>query len=127
MRLYWIKRGYKGTNSLKLTNEEKEEVEKLGLIDFDKKSIVSQTIEVLTILKENGVDINKIKQKKTINGNSTTTILNDLIQEGLVSDTIINNNELDENFPIGQRISQLKSAYKGHNRLTISEVEKKRS
>lgn len=125
MRLYWIKRGYKGTNSLKLTNEEKEEVEKLGLIDFDKKSIVSQTIEVLTILKENGVDINKIKQKKTINGNSTTTILNDLIQEGLVSDTIINNNELDENFPIGQRISQLKSAYKGHNRLTISEVEKK--
>ena len=125
MRLYRLKRAYNGTISLKLSNEEREEIEKLGLIDFDKKSIVFQTIEVLRILKENGVDINKIKQQKTINGNSSTTILSDLIKAGLVSDRIITNNELNEDFPIGKRISQLKSAYKGTNRIPISEIEKK--
>ena len=115
---------YNGNNSFVMTEKEKRKAEKIGLI-VEKQSIISQTIKIAKILLENGVDINKIKMSTRKGNNRKFTLLKDIKQDGVDIQRIIEENELDGNFPYGKKVGQLRNAYKGIGTCAITEEERK--
>ena len=120
-RISQLKSAYKGHNRLTISEVEKKEVEKLGIIEVEVKSIVSQTLEIAKMLKDNGVKFEKLQLMK----NNRYFLLKEIQQEGIDIKRIIEENDLDENYPIGQRISAIRLAYKKTGKTPISLSEKK--
>ena len=107
-----------------ITEQEKEEAKKLGLIPKETKSAIAETLEIVKLLSENGVDITLIQTTTRKNGKKIGTVLRDIEQNGINIEKIISENNLDSNFPIGQRVKLLRSAYKGNGNCKITEQEK---
>ena len=111
----YIERGIEGKeNGLKMTKEEKEEFLKLGIME--KLSLARERIEVLQILKQNGVEIDKISVYDTIGT---------INQEGVNIEEIIKKNNLDSSMRIGDIISKIKLGMKSNpSGLRMTEEEK---
>lgn len=76
------------------------------------KNAISEALEVLVILTENGVDIRKIPIKKTDkDGKQKYIVLKDIKQYGIDIDKIISENNLAPDFPIGSRIHKIRDTY----------------
>jgi len=82
-------------------------------------------IRICRILKDNGIDIQKIPIRKTLeNGKREYITLKDIEQEGINITKIIKENGLDESFAIGKYIRLYRNAYNGtKGALTLEEGE----
>ena len=114
-----------GGNS-RITEEEKRKAEKLGLIIKNKKDIITETIEIASILKKNGVNLSKVQLTKVEKGKSIFILLKEIKQEGIDIERIIKENNLDGDFPLGNRINSLKRSYKGTSKKSINAEEKRK-
>ena len=106
--------------------EEQKRIENAGILKPKEKSVVSQTLDVLEILKNNGIDINRIAQGTARKGKKEFTSLKDINQENVDIDRIIEENNLDPNFLIGYKITIVKQAYNGKGSYGIKQDEIKR-
>jgi len=118
---------YNGKGSYKITAQEKEGVEQLGIIPWETKSIVAQTLEVGRILKANGVDLSKIQLKRRQNEKYVPILLGEIEQEGIDIGKIIEENGLDRNFAYGRNVTSLRQAYTGVQKYRITKQEKEES
>lgn len=118
-----VRKRYKGKSMHGITEEEKRKVEELGVLG--KETVIAQTIKISKILKENGVKIYKIKLKVMRDGDLKYILLKEIKQEGIDIEKIIKENNLDGDFPWGQRFSNMKSAYKGKTTSKMTESQKK--
>ncbi len=115
---------YRGYGTCAITEEEKEEVRKLGLISEKTKNMVVQTLEIARILKANGLDLSKVQLTRTQNGKSVPILLGEIEQEGIDIEKIIVENGLDGKFRYGANALKIKCAYKGTGKTKITEGEK---
>jgi len=116
-----IRRAYKGKNTYAITEEEKRIAELIpGLIYEKGETVVQEALKVCQILYENGVDLKKLQLNKTIDGKNSKTLLRDIISE-----EILEANQLNGEFPIGQRIAVIRLAYKGTGNYKITEEDKR--
>ena len=120
-----LRLAYRGTTSLKITDEEKQEAQLLGLIPKKKKSLVAETIEIARILKSKGLNLETIKLNKMVNGKNHQILLKEIEQEGIDIDTIIQETGLNPNFTYGKNVSDVRQAYKGTRKCPITDIEKK--
>ena len=68
--------------------------------------------QICRILKDNGIDIQKIRTRKTTSdGKKVPTTLTDIHVDAIDIMTIIKENELDESYPIGHYITKFRNAY----------------
>lgn len=106
------------SKTLKMTDEEIKVFEYLGIIE-ERPSIIEQHLKLLTILKDNGIQLNQIK--------STVEKLSYIEQEGINIQEIIESNELDGETKIGSLISRIRATLNGSSSqpLKITEEEKK--
>ncbi len=114
------KLAYKGRGKCILTSEDRRSLEELGLI-INSESSISKLIDILEILKQEGIDVSKIKQAKSVNGEIKSTILSDVVEQSKIEKY-----DLDSKYNIGRAINQAKSAYKGTGTCTITEEEKRK-
>jgi len=80
----------------------------------------SELLQIIKILKDNGVDVFSIP---TIH-KRTYTVLKDIRQEGVDIKSIIRENDLNENYKIGQKINRFRLIYKGTIKGQMSEEER---
>ena len=84
-----------------------------------------QIRQICKILKENGISIQKIPTRKTtVDGKKVPTTLKDINENTVDIMTVIKENKLDENYPIGHYITKFRTAYNetdGH----LTEEERK--
>jgi len=67
---------------------------------------------ICKILKDNGIDIQQIRTRKTtVDGKKVPTILTDIHIDAIDIMAIIKENELDESYPIGHYITKFRNAY----------------
>ena len=113
----------KGKSGYKITEEEKKEAEKLGIVQIKpKKSIIAQTLEISKILTSNGINLSKIK----IMRDGQYILLKEIKQDGIDIERIIIENRLDENFLYGKNIAATRLAYNGkgtYKKMTEEEKE----
>ncbi len=120
-----LQKSYNGIGKYVITEQEKREIESLGILEKRyKKSIVEETLEVARVLEENGVDLSRLKLSKSTNNQKLNICLGEIEQEGIDVKKIIKENGLNEDFPLGYRITELRGAYKGTARHPITEEEK---
>ena len=120
-----LRQSYNGNNTNPITEEEKREAEKLGLIPAKKKTVIEQALEICHILKENGVDFSKIQRVKKYYDGSKYTVLKDIKQEGIDIQKIIEENGLDPNYAIGEKLIVMKMAYNGGKSPKITPEQRK--
>lgn len=111
-------------NQNAVSEEERKEIEKLGLVKIKKESSVEEVLRILKILDANGVDVSKIQVTTKSDEKRRYILLKEIEQEGVDINKIIEENGLDGNFHIGIRIMQLKQAYKGNSRCLITDAER---
>lgn len=127
----FIKRAYKGKEHVKMSEKEREEIDKLRI--NEKESASGELLRIAKILKENGIDLSRINTTKIVNGKEEDVLLKDIQQEEIDINKIIKENNLDENYHIGQKIASLRYACneKAHShkkgkrtyRITDKEIE----
>lgn len=84
-----------------------------------RKNAIGQTLEIVEILVNNGIDISKIKISKKIDNKQTMLKLKHI--PGL--EQIILDNDLDEEYPIGQRIADLRRTVRGTGSCSITKEQ----
>jgi len=122
-RISMLRRAYKGMGQCVITEKEKKLAEELGVLS--KESIISKTLSVAQILKENGVDLRRIKLVQCSNGKENFIKLKDIKQKGIDIEKIIKENYLDREFPYGVNISIIRQAYQGKGKSIITKEEKR--
>lgn len=117
-----LKRTYRGkSSSYNITEEAKKRIESLGLIT---KSTTEETLDILETLKEEGINISKIKPRITENGNRRCTYLYEVDAENI--EEIIEKHDFDGEYKIGRKMLYIINAYKGKSKMTISDQDKRR-
>lgn len=122
-KLHDLRQAYAGSGTCVLSEEGRKEAETLGVVT--KFFVVEDVIEVLKILKFEGVDIRKINLDKNAKTERRSIVLRDISQVGIDIDAIIKKYNLDPNYPIGHRIRDLRQAYTGSMSCVITEENKK--
>lgn len=82
--------------------------------------IKRELLEIISILRDNGVDINSIPITKR----REYTVLKDIRQKGIDIESIIRENHLDGNYKIGQKIAYFRVIYKGIIKVQMSDEER---
>ena len=75
--------------------------------------MVQETIAIARILKREGVNLSQIQLKYSRKGKAYFPTLNDIKQEGIDIQKIIDENNLDGEFPFGRKMERLKQVYRG--------------
>lgn len=114
---------YEGKEKCILTQEDKMKIKKLGLAK-NKKSSIEETLEILEKLSEEGIKITKQQCRKSEEGKNRYTFLHEIEAENI--EEIITKLGLDKNYPIGSKILNMISTYKGYGTNKITEEDKKR-
>ena len=120
-----LRQAYNNKGECTITEEEKKLAERLGLIESNKKNVLSETLEICKILKERGIDLSEIQLSKSINRKRKYILLKEIEQDGIDIQKIIKENELNGKFKLGENISRLRVAYNGNGIYEITEKEKK--
>lgn len=116
---------YKEGEKSILNDEQKRCIEGLGILKT-KKSMLTETLDILEVLKENGIDLEKINLHAG-KGVIKDTLLKDIRQTGIDIMKIIRENNLDPNENMCYRISVLSGVYKGTVNRKITPEERKRA
>ena len=120
-----LRKAYNGNHTNTITEEEMRDAERLGLIPTKKKTLIEQALEICHILKENGVDFTKIQRVKKGNDGKKYTVLKEINQEGIDIQKIIEENGLDPNYAIGEKLIVMKMVYNGAKTPKITEEQRK--
>ena len=108
-----------------VTKSQKEKAKELGILD-NKRGYVD-TIEVLELLKSEGVDVRMIRVAKNVNGVKSNTVLREIKQYGIDIEKIMKKYYLDGDYPIGVKISELRKVNNGRrDDIVFTEDEKTR-
>lgn len=120
----------KGTYTEKtdLTDEEKKQIQVYGLArqKEKEKTAVKETIKLIKRLESYGIDINNVSLRPLKEGHQTSMILSDLDLTSEQLQEIVDEFELDEDFPLGNRIINIKQAYQGKGRVAINDEDRKK-
>ena len=122
-KINYLRESYNHPENYRITEKQRKEIEKLGLLE--RESAIAETLRIVRILRENGVDITKIKLTKVINGKQEYTLLREIEQDGIDMQKVIEENGLDGDFKIGRRIVNLRTAYNDSGTYIITHEEKK--
>lgn len=116
---------YRGKrNDRKISEDISQRIQYLGF-KLKEKSSITETLEILEILKNEGVDLNKeIQQTKTENNQTRGTFLYEVDNKRI--EEIIKKHNLDRDFPIGDKLYYMMKAYKGTSDKTITDEERGR-
>ena len=90
------------------------------------ENATAKLIRILTILKENGVDVTAIQKSKKVNGKKVSTIIKDIQQEGIDIETICKENGIELDYKIGQAISHTLKGAKGVRRTQVTPEQVKK-
>ena len=107
-----------GCNTYAITENQKRYAERFGFAD--RKSSISETLDVLDILYDEGININKIKKHKTIKGKAESTTLMDISQKDVDMEKVIKKYGLDPNYPIGRKLGDLQYVLTGKGKIIIT-------
>lgn len=112
----------RGTNAYAITENQKKYAERFGFAD--RRSSISETLDMLEILNDEGININKIKKNKTVKGKRESTILMDISQKNVNIESVVKRYNLDPNYPIGRKLGELQYALarKEKNMITRGEI-----
>ena len=118
---------YKGKREGNISDELISELLMLGVIVKENKSQVSEVIEVLKVLRDNGVILSKISlSKRDENRKQKFLMLGEIQQDGIDIQKIIEENGLDPDFKFGTKVYGIKQSLKGNSKsYMITEDEKK--
>ena len=121
----YIKGTYKERTDL--TDEEKKQIQIYGLArkKEKEKTVVKETIKLIKRLKNYGIDINNVTLRPIKEGHQTSMILSDLDLTSEQLQEISEEFELDEDFPLGNRIINVKQAYQRRGRVAISDEDRR--
>ena len=110
-----------------LTDEEKKQIQIFGLArqKEKEKTVVKETIRLIKRLETYGIDINTVSLRPLKDGHQTSMILSDLDLTPEQLQDIVEEFELDEDFPLGNRIINIKHAYLGRGGLAINDEDRK--
>ena len=113
-------------NDYDLTEEQKSKIQNYGNLrnDENQRTSVSKLIKLAKRLKEYGIDIATCKLSIKKGDKFQFLLLEDLPLTNKQLNEILDEFELKRNFNIGTRITNIKQALSGKNRLSISEEEK---
>ena len=124
-RIQYIRQVYKGKWQGAITEDDRKEIEELGLLEKEKTkpSVITKTLRVAKILQDKGVDVKALEISNGKNGNNVFKKLAELEQKGVDFAKIIEENGLDGNFKYGRRINYIRQVYKGNltNPITMEE------
>ncbi len=104
-KIHYLRQAYKG--EYPITEEEKAKITALRIIKEGRTSI-KDLITMLESLKQEGIDITKIKHVITVAGQRRYVVLSDIISE-----EILRKHNWNGDYKIGAKISTAKLAYKG--------------
>ncbi len=79
----------------------------------EQKNWKKEFFKIMTILKDNGVDLKVIQIRITKQGKRLSMKLKDIEQSGINIENIIKENKLDGNYPIGANLAKIRQYYKG--------------
>lgn len=116
---------YKGNRDDRTISEgDIKRIQALGF-EIEEKRAITETLDILEILKNEGVDLNKeIQQTKTESGKTRGTLLYEIHNKRI--EEIITKYNLDRQFPIGDKIYYMMKAFKGTSDKTITDEERAR-
>ena len=106
----------------KLSDEERKQIEEYASARQKEKNktAVKETIKLIERLSAYGVDINTVSLRPIKDGEQTTTILSDLPLNEDELESIKAEFEIDDDFPLGNRIINIRQAYKEKNRIALT-------
>lgn len=110
----------------KLSDEEKRQLEEYASArqKEKEKTAVRETIKLIERLAVYGVDINTISLRPMKDGEQTSTILSDLPLSEEELEAIKAEFEIDDDFPLGNRIINIRQAYKEKNRIALTDEDR---
>ena len=124
-RMQYIRQVYKGKWEGAITEDDRKEIEELGLLEKEKTkpSVITKTLRVAKILQDNGVNVKTLQITHMKNGKYYYNTLEQMEQKGVDFAKIIEENGLDGNFKYGRRINYIRQVYKGNltNPITMEE------
>lgn len=120
-RISAIRLAYKKTGKTPISLSEKKEVERLGIMTLNP---ISETLRIVQILKKEGIDLKNIKLQKTIDGKAHKILLREIEDKHIDIEKIIEENQLDPDYPIGTRINAIRLAYNGTSKTKLSKEER---
>ena len=94
-------------------------------LDARKKAKIQEILEILEILKNNGIDLTRVKREIKRDGKYRSSLLKEIEQPGIDIMRIIEQYSLNPNWKIGYRILELNRFYKELTNLNMTE-EKER-
>lgn len=122
-QIMYLRKAYSYQEMYRMSEDERKEIEKLGLLE--RESVISKTLRVARILSENGIDLTKIKLSKKVGEKQEYLLLKEIEQDGIDIQKIIEENGLDEDFKLGMRVVNLRTAYNDSGTYRITQEEKK--
>lgn len=122
-RINQIRTYYKNLGPTKLTEEERNRAEELRILE--RKTSAGKTLEILSILSLEGIDVRKIPMQITKDNKSEDVLLKDIEDSKINVDEIIKKYKLDENYPLGKKIHDLRNAYRGIGTTVMTNEDKK--
>ena len=87
---------------------------------------ITEFIEIAEKLNNAGIEVGKLPRMRKINNKDVKNTLQDLVEQGYISEKVLNELGLDEKYKIGSYIGVAKQTYKGKCKYLITEEEKKR-
>lgn len=124
-RIAQIRAAYNGNGSNSITDDERIEAERLGLVKTKKekeeeKTTSAETIEIARIFAKNGISLRYLQLKKE----GVFIKLKDVKQDGVDVERVIRENGLDPEYPLGRRVRQLRGTCEGKIKCKIKPEEK---
>ena len=91
--------------------------------EYKKRDNINDTLDILEVLYDNGVKVEKLKLTKTEKGKNRQLQLFELTQEGVDIQKIIKDNSLDEKFILNTGITTMRSYYLSE-RLSTEQIDR---
>ncbi len=107
------RRAYNGTSRNSISKAEKEKLEKMEIVK--EESQMQKFIRIAKALKTRKVNVGELQQSMVVEGKQVKTTLKLLVEKGCISQNIIDELELDEEYQIGHYINSARQAYLGLN------------
>lgn len=128
------RQAYKGQNGYAITEEDKEEIEKIGVMEKPKLSRarpmqdtkIKEFLRICHVLILEGYKINKIPSSITQDKKTETITLAQISQEGFNIGEVIEKHGLDANYPFGYMKRIVCQTYKGQNDYALDEEDRRK-
>ena len=109
----WQSGAYKGIKNTQITEEDKRDLEELGIISLEEnKTVIGEFIEIAKKLSIEGIEVGKLTQSRRINENGKKSqvknTIKDLVEQGEIPRELLGKLGLEEEYRIGHYIEVAK-------------------